>query len=227
MNDSKHNPTSEITLDFQRPQRIGLSEAVYCLHKSVAQLCAITEQVISADTSMLYTRLAPTMFAMLEQKFPQRLDYEPVSQTAIFRSSKTAKMFDTAQVAVVTGGSSDVPIAREATRTLNFFHHPVLEINDVGVAGLWRLQKRLDEIKTKKIVICVAGMDAALPTVLGGLIPSVIIAVPSSVGYGMAKNGETALQALLCSCAPGLVVVNIDNGYGAACAALRYLNNST
>ncbi len=101
----------------------------------------------------------------------------------------------------------------------------MLEIHDVGVAGLWRITERLDELKTCKIIICVAGMDAALPTVLGGLVSSVLIAVPTSVGYGMAKNGETALRSLLVSCAPGITVTNIDNGYGAACAAIRILNS--
>ena len=106
-----------------------------------------------------------------------------------------------------------------------FYGHDVLEIHDVGVAGLWRITERLDELKACKIIVCVAGMDAALPTVLGGLISSVLIAVPTSVGYGMAKNGETALRSLLVSCAPGITVTNIDNGYGAACAAIRILNS--
>ena len=97
-------------------------------------------------------------------------------------------------------------------------------ISDVGVAGLWRLTERLQDIQNHKVVICIAGMDAALPTVLGGLISSALIAVPTSVGYGMAEGGETALRSLLVSCAPGISVVNIDNGYGAACAAIRILN---
>jgi hypothetical protein len=129
------------------------------------------------------------------------------------------------QISIITAGSSDVPVGREAARTIEYYGHPVEEINDVGVAGLWRLTERLEDIRDKKVIICIAGMDAALPTVLGGLVAGIIIAVPTSVGYGMAKNGETALQALLCSCAPGLVVVNIDNGYGAASAALRVMNN--
>ncbi len=97
-------------------------------------------------------------------------------------------------------------------------------MDDVGVAGLWRITERLDELRERRVVICIAGMDAALPTVLGGLIPGVLIAVPASAGYGMTRGGETAMQSMLCSCAPGLVVVNIDNGYGAACAAIRVLN---
>jgi NCAIR mutase (PurE)-related protein len=127
-------------------------------------------------------------------------------------------------VAIVSGGSSDVPIASEAKKTLEYYGVNSLMISDVGVAGLWRLTERLQDIQNHKVVICIAGMDAALPTVLGGLISSALIAVPTSVGYGMAEGGETALRALLVSCAPGISVVNIDNGYGAACAAIRILN---
>ena len=127
-------------------------------------------------------------------------------------------------MAIVSGGSSDVPIASEAKKTLEYYGVNSLMISDVGVAGLWRLTERLQDIQNHKVVICIAGMDAALPTVLGGLISSALIAVPTSVGYGMAEGGETALRSLLVSCAPGISVVNIDNGYGAACAAIRILN---
>lgn len=168
---------------------------------------------------MLFTRLEQEMYDLLEARLPGFLDYDPVARTAFCQLSVQESVSD--EFAVVTGGSSDVPVAREALRTLQFYGHNALEINDVGVAGLWRLNERLPELENKKVVICIAGMDAALPTVLGGLIPGLIIAVPSSVGYGAARGGETALNSLLCSCAPGLVVVNIDNGYGAACAAIR------
>ena len=106
-------------------------------------------------------------------------------------------------------------------RTLEFYGHPAVEICDVGVAGLWRLQRRIDELAALPVIIAVAGMDAALPTVLAGLVPGLVIAVPTSVGYGFAEGGTAALHSLLASCAPGLVTVNIDNGYGAACAAMR------
>ncbi len=224
MNETK---PSEITLDLQRPDRIGLAEAVYCQHKSVEQLISIIEKLRQAEKGMLFTRLDTDVFAQLEEKFPACFDYDSVSRTAFLLGSNKNSSTETTQVAIVTGGSSDVPVAREAARTLHYSGESILEINDVGVAGLWRLQERLPELKNKKVVICVAGMDAALPTVLGGLIGGVIIAVPSSVGYGVADGGKTALNSLLCSCAPGLVVVNIDNGYGAACAALRYLKTSS
>jgi NCAIR mutase (PurE)-related protein len=126
---------------------------------------------------------------------------------------------------VVAAGTSDVAVAREAARTLRYYGEPVAEITDVGVAGLWRLLERIEEIRRMKVIVAVAGMDAALPTVIGGLVSSPVIGVPTSVGYGVAEDGRTALHAMLASCAPGLVVTNIDNGYGAACAALRILRS--
>lgn len=212
---------NEIKLDFDRQSRTGLAEAVLCHSKSFEQLLAICQTLQDAQQPMLFTRLEASVFQQIENKMHGFLDYDPVSKTA-FHEVRIENI-KTGEIAVVTGGTSDVPVAREAMRTLQFYGHQALEINDVGVAGLWRLNERLNELKNKKIVICVAGMDAALPTVLGGLIPGLIIAVPSSVGYGAARGGETALHSLLSSCAPGLVVVNIDNGYGAACAAIRSL----
>ena len=131
----------------------------------------------------------------------------------------------TARVAVVTAGTSDAGPAREAVRTLAFNGHATTLIMDIGVAGLWRLTERVDEIAAHPVVIAVAGMDAALPSVLGGLVGSLVIAVPTSTGYGAARGGETALASCLTSCAPGIVVCNIDNGYGAACAAMRMLRH--
>jgi hypothetical protein len=114
-------------------------------------------------------------------------------------------------------------VSREAARTLRYYGTAGVEITDVGVAGLWRLLERIEEIRSVPVVIAVAGMDAALPTVIAGLVPGVIIGVPTSVGYGVAAGGHSALHSMLSSCAPGLAVMNIDNGYGAACAALRVL----
>jgi NCAIR mutase (PurE)-related protein len=212
---------NEVNLDFDRENRTGLAEAIYCLGKSPAQMQTIAERVRDADKAMLFTKLADEQFKNIEAAFPGMLDYDPISQTAVH---KPAELKPEEIVAVVTGGSTDVPVAREAARTLSYYGHGSLEIDDVGVAGLWRITNRLEELREKKVIICIAGMDAALPTVLGGLVPGVLIAVPTSVGYGMVKGGETALRSLLVSCAPGITVVNIDNGYGAACAAIRVLN---
>ncbi len=211
----------DVMLDFARDARTGLDEAVLCASKSVAHLCAILDQVQSKGRHMLLTRLQPEQLAGLPEPHRAAIDYEPLSRTGYYGGTHELKVVT--QVAVVAAGTSDVAVAREAARTLRFYGEPFVEINDVGVAGLWRLLERIEEIRTHRIVIAVAGMDAALPTVIGGLVSSVVIGVPTSVGYGVATGGETALRAMLASCSSGLVVTNIDNGFGAACAALRIL----
>jgi len=216
---------SEVTLDFDREKRTGFSEAVMCTGKSIQQLQTIVQQVTEKQSATLFTCLHPDKFAQLNGVFPDILDYDSVSRTAFYRQNPLNS--DSVEIAVITAGSSDVRVAREAIRTLRFYGADSLEVNDVGVAGLWRLTDRLPELRELPVLICVAGMDAALPTVLAGLVPGLVIAVPTSTGYGVARKGETALNALLCSCAPGVVVVNIDNGFGAACAALRSRLNRT
>jgi NCAIR mutase (PurE)-related protein len=214
----------EIKLDWERRRRLGFDEAVFCAGKSVSQLTTILDQVAAAEERMLLTRLDEQQFAELPDIHRNTLDYDPVSRTAFFgeRGQVNApRAVDARSVAVVTAGTSDVPVAAEATRTLVFNGIGVLAINDVGVAGLWRLIERIDEIKAMPVVIVVAGMDGALPSVVGGLVSGLVIAVPTSIGYGASRGGETALNAALASCAPGLLVCNIDNGYGAACAAMR------
>lgn len=213
--------TKDINLDFERENRTGLAEAVFCQGKSDYQLKIICDTVVKEGRSMLFTRLSREQFEILDSSQPAVLDYDAVSGTAFHLPRRSEQ---TVPIAVVTGGTSDLPVAREAARTLAFYGYDALEVHDVGVAGLWRITERLDELRACKIIICVAGMDAALPTVLGGLVPGVLIAVPTSVGYGAVNAGETALRSLLVSCAPGITVTNIDNGFGAACAALRVLN---
>ena len=210
----------QIKLDWERRRRLGFDEAVFCAGKSVPQISAILDQVVAAEERMLLTRLDEAAFAELSDIHRNAIDYDPVSKTAFFGGAGGSRG---RQVAVVTAGSSDVPVAAEALRTLAFNGLGALSIHDVGVAGLWRLVERIDEIKAMPVVIVVAGMDGALPSVVGGLVPGLVIAVPTSVGYGASRAGETALHAALASCAPGLLVCNIDNGYGAACAAIRAL----
>lgn len=212
---------TEIQLDHDRGRRIGLAEAVLCQGKAPAQIDAILAEAVARGAPFLLTRLAPDQAERLDPGHRARLDYDPVSRTAWIGTPPAAD--GPARVAVVAAGTSDAPVAREAERTLRFNGEAPAMIVDVGVAGLWRLQARLPEIAALPVVIAVAGMDAALPTVLGGLVPAAVIGVPTSTGYGAARGGETALMAMLTSCAPGLAVVNIDNGYGAACAALRIL----
>ncbi|MFT5563173.1 MAG: NCAIR mutase (PurE)-related protein [Candidatus Azotimanducaceae bacterium] len=211
---------SEVLLDFDRESRTGIGEAVFCQGKTPAQLLTICDQLDSSKR-MLFTRLTSEQFAIIESAQPDLLDYDEQSRTAWINPLPDAENSD---VAIITGGSTDVAVAREAARTLAFYGYGSNKIDDVGVAGLWRLLDRIDEIKQHKIIIAIAGMDAALPTVLGGLISSTIIAVPTSVGYGATRGGETALASLLVSCASGITVTNIDNGFGAACAAIRILH---
>ena len=209
---------AEFVLDEARPLRLGFGEAMFCAGKSPGQIAAILGH---AQGPMLLTRLDPDRFAALPAAQQADLDYDPVSRTAFFGAP--APLAGPAAVAVVTAGTSDVPVAREALRTLRFSGHDAGLVADVGVAGLWRLLRRVEELRALPVIIVAAGMDAALPSVIGGLLPGVIIAVPTSVGYGVAEGGHAALNAILASCAPGIVTVNIDNGYGAACAALRVL----
>lgn len=209
----------EIQLDLARTERIGFGEAVFCADKSPAQIAAILDK--ADGTAMLATRLAPDKHAELHDAHRGAMDYDPVSETAFVPAAPGAA--ETGGVAIVAAGTSDARVAREAARTLEFNGVSATLIFDVGVAGLWRLTERLDEIKSHPVVIAVAGMDAALVSVLGGLVPGIVIAVPTSTGYGAARGGETALASALASCAPGVAVCNIDNGYGAACAALRAL----
>ncbi|CAM2923191.1 MULTISPECIES: nickel pincer cofactor biosynthesis protein LarB [Methylobacterium] len=210
----------EFTLDFARPERIGLEEAIFCAGKSPEQIDAILAAARERGASLLLTRLDPEKRDRLGAE--ARLDYCPVSRTAVF--GQPPPVAGPARVAVVAAGTSDVPVAREVLRTLGYAGRAATLFADVGVAGLWRLTTRLEEIRAHPVVIVAAGMDAALPSVVGGLVAGAVIAVPTSVGYGVAAGGRTALDAVLASCAPGIVVVNIDNGYGAACAALRLLN---
>jgi NCAIR mutase (PurE)-related protein len=212
----------EIDLDFDRAERIGLEEAIYCAGKSSAQIAEILETAAGRGTPLLLTRLDADRLAGLPAGLAAAIDYCAVSHTGFFGPLRSVEA--PAQVAIVAAGTSDTPVAREAERVLRYQGRAASMILDVGVAGLHRLTRRLEEIRRHPVVIVCAGMDAALASVLGGLVSGAVIAVPTSVGYGAAEGGRTALNAMLASCAPGITVVNIDNGYGAACAALRLLH---
>lgn len=215
---------SDIVFDYERAARIGLDEAVFCAGKSVAQIDALLEGAQARGANLLLTRLPPDRFAALSPRFIDRIDYCDVSLTGFF--GRLPPIFSTGQVAVVAAGTSDAPVVEEAVRTLRHAGVKATRIIDVGVAGLWRLMDRIEEIRRHRIVIVVAGMDAALASVLAGLVPGVLIGVPTSVGYGAADGGRTALNAMLASCGPGITVCNIDNGYGAATAGLRILSSA-
>ncbi len=212
---------TEFRIDWQRNERTGLGEAVLCQPKSAAQIDAILAHALELDERLLLTRLGARKFARLAASARAVLDYDAVSRTAILGGIPPARA--SGRVAVVSGGTSDAAVAREAERTLAFEGESATLVHDVGVAGLWRLMERIDEIRRHRVVIAVAGMEGALFSVLAGLVPCAVLAVPTSVGYGVGAGGETALNAALASCASGLAVVNIDNGFGAAHAALRML----
>ena len=210
-----------IRYDHQREQRLGFDEAVYSASKSLAQLSALIAQAMDSGTSRLFTRLSPEQVQALAPAQREALDYDTRSRTAFVRAS--ARPLRDVGVAVLTAGSSDSPAAFEAVRTLAYYGYRAHCIEDVGVAGLWRLLEHVDMLREMRVLIVSAGMEGALFSVVGGLLPGVVVALPTSVGYGVSANGHAALQSALASCAPGVLSVNIDNGYGAACAALRML----
>lgn len=210
--------SGEVEFDWTRSTRIGIGEAVLCAGKSQDQIGGILAEARARGVRLLLTRLHPEIAAGLGA-----LDYDPISRTAF--AGEGAGPDRGGGVCIVTAGTADVPVAREAERTLAFHGYAPTMIFDVGVAGLHRLTARLADISGHPVVIVVAGMDAALASVIGGQVPGVVIGVPTSQGYGAARGGETALAAMLASCAAGLVVCNIDNGFGAACAALRHMHH--
>ncbi|MGA9277900.1 nickel pincer cofactor biosynthesis protein LarB [Ilumatobacter sp.] len=208
--------------DHDRLARIGMPEAVLCGTKSVDQVVAIVGELArSTSDPRLFTRITDDQLDALPAALLDRLAVDPLSRTAMLNGRLPTRP---GRVTVVAAGTSDASVAAEAVRTLEFSGVACEMIVDVGVAGLWRLEARLDDIRAADVVIAVAGMDAALVSVLGGLVASPLVAVPTSVGYGVATGGTTALHSSLASCAQGVTVVNIDNGFGAACAVVRMLS---
>jgi NCAIR mutase (PurE)-related protein len=211
----------EVTFDFGRRERIGIAEAVLCAGKTVAQIEHIIELSESRDAPLLMTRLTPRAFRRLSDRHRGRIDYDAASRTGILGPVPAPGA--PAEVAVVSAGTSDAGVVHEAARTLAFHGAAADVIMDIGVAALWRVMERRAQLERYRAVIVVAGMDGALFSVIGGLVPGFVIAVPTATGYGAARGGRTALHSALTSCAPGLVAVKVGNGYGAACAALRVL----
>ena len=213
---------TSVLFDYDRPQRIGLPEAVFCQGKSVDVVQSLLERFHrGSGTPVLFTRLQPDVFASMPEAIRNGIDYHALSRTAF---GETLPPRDRGSVAVVSAGTADGSVVWEAARTLEYLgiRHTVYE--DCGVAGLWRLLERIDAINAHDVILVVAGMDAALASVMGGLTAKPLIAVPTSTGYGASEQGFTALKAMLASCASGVTVMNIDNGYGAACAAVRIVN---
>jgi NCAIR mutase (PurE)-related protein len=211
----------DFEIDWMREERTAVAEAVLCAPKTDVQVEAILRQAQRVRHRLLLTRLAPDRFGRLPPDLRVALDYDPVSRTAVFGGLPALGQ---AQVALVAAGSSDLPVVREAARTLAFHGRASEQVVDVGVAGLHRLMRRIERLRGFDLIIAFAGMEGALFTVLAGLIDVPVIAVPTSVGLGVAQGGRAALQSALATCAPGVVAVNVDNGFGAACAAIKILH---
>ncbi len=213
----------DIRFDFQRRERIGLIEAIWGADKTIDQLKRISEEVISKKEVVFITRINKEKAIHLLDVYEEAKFYEDAKCLIIGQNLQ--KLSSNKKVAIISGGSSDLPVTLEAKLALEVYGVSCDSFIDVGVAGLHRLFSNLEEINKYDVLIVCAGMEGALATVVGGLFPQPIIAVPVSVGYGVSKNGKTALNSMLSSCSPGIAVMNIDNGYGAAMAALRIIKS--
>jgi NCAIR mutase (PurE)-related protein len=208
----------EATLDAQRSLRCGFPEVVFGQGKTVEQILGIAERIVEAGEPLLVTRLEPKASAALVARFPDGR-VSPVAR--IFARPGREPLPPAGTVAVICAGTSDLPVAEEAAETAAAMGAPVERLRDVGVAGLHRLLRHETLLRTAASLVVVAGMEGALPSVVGGLTDRPVIAVPTSVGYGASFGGLAALLGMLNSCAAGVSVVNIDNGFSAGwCAVL-------
>lgn len=199
-------------VDVHREIRTGYPEVIFCAGKTVDQVKNIIEFMLTKNSNILGTRATPEMYEAIKEICPEAA-YNPVSRALTIKLVNLKK--PSTYISVVTAGTSDMPVAEEAAITAEIFGNEVRSVFDVGVAGLHRLNKHIEEIRGARVVVVVAGMEGALPSVIGGLVDKPVIAVPTSVGYGANFFGLSALLGMLTSCASGISVVNIDNGFGA------------
>ena len=218
MSTERDENVSHCVPDIDREGRIGFAEVIYCPGKTPEQLRTAAAALFSAHSNVIASRATPEQAALLKELDP-RVEYNEPARTAYLHRDK--RITGLGPIAVVSAGTCDIPVAEEAACTAEVMGNDVRRIYDVGVAGVHRVLERRDELEEANVIIVVAGMEGALPSVLGGLVSRPVIAVPTSVGYGAAFNGISALLGMLNSCAPGVTVVNIDNGFGAAFAAGR------
>lgn len=210
-------------VDSHRHLRNGFSEVIYCQGKTIEQILSITKKMLANGVNVLGTRASEETGRKICAEF-EKADYDSLSGT--FRIIKHDIKPLRGKLAILAAGTADIKVAEEAKRTAQFFGAEAKTYYDVGVAGLHRLLSHVKELEEYDVLIAVAGMEGALPSVLGGLVSMPVIAVPTSVGYGANFSGVTPMLAMLNSCSEGITVVNIDNGFGAACAALRILRNT-
>jgi NCAIR mutase (PurE)-related protein len=199
-------------IDNHRELRTGYPEIIFCKDKTVEQVQSIMEYMSTKKVNILGTRATREMYEAVQKSIPQARYHELARIITVdYEKRKATKTF----IAVLTAGTSDIPVAEEAALTAEIFGNRVKRFFDVGVAGIHRLVDNLGEIRKAKVIIVIAGMEGALPSIVGGLVEQPIIAVPTSVGYGANFQGISALLGMLTSCAAGVAVVNIDNGFGA------------
>ncbi len=217
LKDLPYEDLGYVKLDHHRSLRSGFGETVFCQGKPDEYLVSIYEKLAERDGEVLGTRATKEQYELVKQAVPQ-VTYDPVSR--ILKLEKEGKE-QVGLIAVCTGGTADIPVAEEAAQTAEFFGSRVERIYDVGVAGIHRLLSKRKQIIRANCVIAAAGMEGALGTVIGGLVENPVIAVPTSVGYGASFHGLSALLTMINSCANGISVVNIDNGYGAGYIATQ------
>ena len=207
-------------IDHHRSLRNGFAEVVYGKGKTADQLVAIIQSLYKANSDILVTKLDHKAYKNIQQELPPGYIYDDISLTLVInKKNKKNKKNKIGHIAIISAGTADIPIAEEASITGEFFGSKTEKLFDVGVAGIHRLLDKINVLREARIIIVIAGMDGALASVVGGLVSSPVIAVPTSIGYGASFNGVAALLTMLNSCASGVATVNIDNGFGAGCIA--------
>jgi len=204
------------TIDTDRLHRTGLPEVIYASGKTTEQVRLIAERMFSKGIDILATRATPEIYEAVKSVVPDAV-YNPLARTIVYKHKE--EISEKGYIAVISAGTSDLPVAEEAVETARFLNNEVVTVYDVGVAGIHRLFNKLELIRNARVIIVVAGMEGALASVVGGLVDKPVIGVPTSIGYGANFQGLSALLSMLNSCAAGVSVVNIDNGFGAACQA--------
>ena len=204
-------------VDHHRSLRNGFAEVVYGKGKTAGQLVAIIQSLYKAKSDILVTKLEHNAYENIQQELPPECIYDNISLTLVL--SKKQNRNKIGRIIIVSAGTADMPIAEEARITSEFFGSKTEKLFDVGVAGIHRLLDKINVLREARVIIVIAGMDGALASVVGGLVSSPVIAVPTSIGYGASFNGVSALLAMLNSCSSGVATVNIDNGFGAGCIA--------
>jgi NCAIR mutase (PurE)-related protein len=203
-------------IDHHREIRTGYPEIVYCAGKTIVQVKEIFRVMIKKENNVIGTRATREMFSAVRKMSAKAVYF---SEARIISIQKKRPTIPESQIAVITAGTSDIPVAEEAAVTAELLGNKVVRIYDAGVAGIHRLVDKLPEIRNCRVIIVIAGMEGALASVVGGLVDKPVIAVPTSVGYGANFGGISALLAMLTSCSSGVTVVNIDNGFGAGFSA--------